>query len=84
MEEFDFRFPEVPKVKSMNPSDHLHSKLVEQFNAMSLGEMNDLYQAAHYLKIRGMKISIAAFLACRVYIGAEGSYGLRRSQLQVT
>ena len=68
----------------MNPEDHLHSKLVEQFKAMSLGEMNALYQAAHYLKIRGLKKSIAAYLACRVYICAEGSYGLRRTQLQVT
>lgn len=83
LEDFDFRLPEVPRVKSMNPGDHLHRKLVEQLSSMSLPELNALYQAAHYLKIRAIKRSIAAFLGCRVYICAEGSYGLRRAELQV-
>jgi ribosomal protein S3AE len=76
--------PDVPKIKSTNPKDHLHSKLVEQFTAMSLLDINSLYRAAHYLKIRSMKRSIAAFLACRVYISTKDSYRLRISELAVS
>lgn len=36
LEEFDFRLPEVPLVKSSNPRDQLHSKLVEQFGSMTV------------------------------------------------
>jgi len=30
--------------------------------------LNKLYQAAHYLKIKNLRRSVAAVLACRVYI----------------
>jgi ribosomal protein S3AE len=51
---------------------------------MSLLDINSLYRAAHYLKIRSMKRSIAAFLACRVYISTKDSYRLRISELAVS
>lgn len=79
LEELDYKFPDVPKVKSTNPSDYLHGKLVEEFKSMSLGEINALYQAAHYLKISGMKRSIAAFLACKVYINTASSHELKKA-----
>ena len=31
-------------------------------------ELNLLYKAAHLLKIKGLQMCIATFLACRVYI----------------
>jgi len=31
-------------------------------------EIDNLYRAAHYLKIRNLRLSIAAVMACRVYI----------------
>ena len=35
---------------------------------MSNPELNNLFKATHYLKIKGLEMCIAAFLACRVYI----------------
>jgi len=35
---------------------------------MRLSELNNLYKAAHYLKIGGLKKCCGAFLSCKVYM----------------
>ncbi len=42
--------------------------MADALTGKSNDEINKLYQAAHYLKIKNLRRCIAAVLACRVYI----------------
>ena len=41
----------------------------ERLRKMRIGQLNKIYVAAHFLKVEGIKMAIAGYLACLVYIG---------------
>ena len=70
----EYNFPEVAKVKGNDPKEYIGNNLTDFFTQLNCtyfiildAQLNDLFKAAHFLKIKGLEMCIATFLACRVY-----------------
>ena len=61
-------FPEITKIKGGDAKEYIGNDLNGFLSKLNNTELNDLFKAAHFLKIKGLEMCIAAFLACRVYI----------------
>jgi hypothetical protein len=61
-------FPEITKIKSNNASEYIGNDLSGFMSKLSHPELNNLYKAAHFLKIKGLQQCLAAYFACLVYI----------------
>ena len=58
--------------------------MAEILSTKSNEELNELYMAGQYLSMDGLKKSIAAFLACKVYHGKTlKEYAARKSFLGI-
>lgn len=60
----------MSKVKTSNIHEVIvnSKELADTLDAKTPDQINHLYRAAHYLKMRNLKKCIAAVLACKVYI----------------
>lgn len=64
----NYDIKEPPKVKTGVVEDIIGKELATLIGHLSPKELNLLYGAAHYLKIEALRKSIAAVVACKVYI----------------
>ena len=77
-------FPEITKIKGSDAKEYIGNDLNGFLSKLNNTELNDLFKAAHFLKIKGLEMCIAAFLACRVYIPLSlEAYEAKKKELGV-
>jgi hypothetical protein len=66
------------------PEDVIGKELNTLIGGLNVKELNKLYQAVHYLKIKNLKKSISAVMACRIYLKADlKDYQLKKAELKL-
>lgn len=63
-----WEFPNVPLVKTNELKDLIGNNLSELLGNKNYVQINSLYRAAHFLKIKGLRRCIAATIASKVFI----------------
>lgn len=61
-------FASPTKIHNNNLEEFIGAPLAEALKGKSWDDVNKLYQAAHYLKIKNLRRCVAAHLACKVFI----------------
>lgn len=64
----NYDIKEPPKIKNNVIEDIIGKELTNLIGSLDAKKLNDLYRAAHFLKITPLRKSIAAVIASRVYI----------------
>lgn len=68
LEKLDYKIDEPPKVTTSVLENVIKKQLAEEIGGLNPKEINNLYRAVRYLKIHALRKSIAAVMACRVWI----------------
>lgn len=80
----NYDIKEPPKVKTGVVEDVIGKELAGLIAQLNPKELNDLYRAAHYLKIEALRKSIAAVVACKVYINPTlEEYNQKKAELKL-
>jgi len=76
---------EPPKVSTSVLEDVIGPQLSQLIGKNNPKEINHIYRAVHFLKIKNLRLSIAAVMACRVYIKPTlADYNKKKAELGLT
>jgi hypothetical protein len=71
-------------VKSAVLEDFVDKELVKLIGGLNVNEINNLYRAAHYLKITPLRKCISAVIASRVFIQPTlDDYNKKKTELKL-
>ena len=68
IDKLDYKIEEPPKITGNVIENFIKKELAELIGNLDAKAINNLYRAVHYLKIYPLRRSIAAVMACRVWI----------------
>ena len=76
---------EPPKVSTSVLEDVIGPQLTSLIGKLNPKEINHIYRAVHFLKIKNLRTSLAAVMACRVYIKPTlADYNKKKAELGLT
>jgi hypothetical protein len=83
--EMEYDIKEPPKVSTSVLEDVIGPQLAALIGNLNAKEIDNLYRAVHFLEIRNLRLSIAAVMACRVYIRPTlADYNKKKAELGLT
>jgi hypothetical protein len=83
--EMNYDIKEPPKVSTSVLEDVIGPQLTSLIGKLNPKEIDNLYRAVHFLEIRNLRLSIAAVMACYVYIKPTlADYNKKKVELGLT